>query len=340
MKILVIRRDNIGDLVCTTPLLSCIAQQLPGVTLDVLANEYNYQVLEGNADVRRVWVYKKAKHRKRGQSVFGAWLDSIRLLLKIRRESYDYILIASPGFQASAERFAKYAGGKSVAGYRHKGSTVTLGLPEELAGVGHEVEATLRVASLLGISTEVTPELKVTPSHGLREHFLNQLGTFNGPTIALHISARKPSQRWSTSNFAELARELCQTYGARILLFWSPGAVNDPAHPGDDEKAIELLEKCADIPVVSVKTDNLRELIAALSVAESYIGSDGGAMHLAAGLGLPIIAMFGASNTQRWRPWCKNFICLQPVSMNVSDVSVNDVIESWKTLQKKVLLVA
>ncbi len=59
MKILVIRRDNIGDLVCTTPMLSGLRRRFPGAHIAVLVNSYNAPVLAGNPDIDEVCVYRK-----------------------------------------------------------------------------------------------------------------------------------------------------------------------------------------------------------------------------------------------------------------------------------------
>lgn len=46
-KILIIRRDNIGDLVCTTPLFSALRQHYPNAHLAARVNSYYAEVLEG-----------------------------------------------------------------------------------------------------------------------------------------------------------------------------------------------------------------------------------------------------------------------------------------------------
>lgn len=44
-SILVIRRDNIGDLVCTTPFVGCAEAAFSGSRIAVVVNSYNAQVL-------------------------------------------------------------------------------------------------------------------------------------------------------------------------------------------------------------------------------------------------------------------------------------------------------
>ena len=67
-RILVIRRDNIGDLVCTTPLIRSLREQLPGAYIAALVTRYNMAVLARNPDIDALFSYTKAKHLEPGES--------------------------------------------------------------------------------------------------------------------------------------------------------------------------------------------------------------------------------------------------------------------------------
>jgi ADP-heptose:LPS heptosyltransferase len=56
--------------------------------------------------------------------------------------------------------------------------------------------------------------------------------------------------------------------------------------------------------------------------------SDGGAMHVAAALQKPLVCFFGNSDAARWHPWQCRHIILQPESRNVSDLTVERVLEA------------
>lgn len=50
-RILIVRRDNIGDLICTLPLISAIRQLNPKARIDMLVNSYaGAPVVLGNPD--------------------------------------------------------------------------------------------------------------------------------------------------------------------------------------------------------------------------------------------------------------------------------------------------
>lgn len=333
MKILVIRRDNIGDLVCTTPLFSALRLHFPDAHIAALVNSYNAPVLNGNQAVNEVCVYRKAKHRHVGESRLNVWWATWRLLRRLRSERFDVAIVATPGRQPAALKFARWIGAKRVIAYGEAAEGIDDSLPLRLSEGCHETEAVMHLLQPLGINEAPGP-VRVFADTQLTTTVPVPVPSGTGPLIALHISARKPAQRWPVERFAELAQALHALHGARFLLFWSPGSEENVKHPGDDIKARHLLELCRDLPLLAFPTQSLEELIAGLSRCAQLICSDGGAMHIAAGLGKPIICFFGNSGAQRWRPWGVPHELLQPESRNVTDISVAEVLAAFDRLQE------
>ena len=231
----------------------------------------------------------------------------------------DVALLPASGDQRSAERFASLSGAARV-----------VRADDAPAAGPHEVEMSFRCATTLGIDgTPPAMTLVAPPATGAN------VPTGDGPLIGLHISARKVPQRWPVERFAELAHRLHAETGARFLLFWAPGAANDPKHPGDDDKAVDLAARMHDLPVAAMPTHELSELIAGLSLCDTVICSDGGAMHIAAALGKPIVCFFGNSDAARWRPWGVPHVLLQPASRDVTDISVDETLVAFRELAAK-----
>ena len=157
----------------------------------------------------------------------------------------------------------------------------------------------------------------------------------SGPLVALHISARKEKQRWPVERFAELAQRLHAQHAARFLVFWSPGDENNPFHPGDDGKAAHLLAALADLPAAPLRTEQLSELIAGLSLCDAAVLSDGGAMHVAAGLGKPLVCFFGNSSAERWHPWGVPHELLQKPSREVAEISVDEAVDAFARMMHR-----
>ena len=332
-KILVIRRDNIGDLVCTTPLISALRRRFPRAHIAALVNSYNRQVLDGHPDLDAVYAYAKAKHRSPGQSRTSVYWRKFALMLQLRAQHFDYVLLAASQPGASALRLARWIAPVHIAGYAEATGRVDLALPRATSTTMHEVEAVFRLAQLFGI--EGAPgKLSMAVDAAARVRALAALGARNPrrKLVALHISARKPSQRWPAERYAELMQALGEE--ADFLLLWSPGASDHPQHPGDDAKARAIADAAGSLPLTAYPTFELRDLAAALSLADYVVCSDGGAMHIAAALAKPILCFFGDSDATRWHPWGVPYRLLQPASRNAVDISVAAALQALRELQQ------
>jgi ADP-heptose:LPS heptosyltransferase len=114
-KILIIRRDNIGDLVCTAPLIAALRQRFPAAWLGALVNSYNAPVLEGNPDLDEMFVYTKAKHRSGNESLAAILWRRLRMMRRLRAMAIDDVIVATTSPQprggqagALAEAQARY----------------------------------------------------------------------------------------------------------------------------------------------------------------------------------------------------------------------------------------
>jgi len=317
---LVIRRDNIGDLLCTTPLLTAIRKRYPDVWLGVLANRYNAPILAGNPDIDDFFAYEKAKHRATDKSRLSVWWETAKLLWRLRRMRLDVVLCASPG----SRRFARLLAARHI-------------IEADRSGGEHEVVITARLLKPLGIAAAPGPlVLHADTSRQDTIRAAMGLPQNDGRCLAVHISARKPKQRWPIERYAELIRRLLATgLVRRVMLFWAPGAATDPLHPGDDDKAARLMNLLVNLPVKPLATHELPELVAGLSLADVVVCSDGGAMHIAAGLGKPIVCFFGNSSAERWHPWGVPYELLQKTSRDVADISVDEAFDACRrTLER------
>jgi heptosyltransferase III len=326
-RILVIRRDNIGDLVCTTPLIRALREQLPTAYIAALVTRYNEAVMAGNTDIDALFSYTKAKHLEQGESRFGILWSRVKTIWTLRRQRFDWILLPG-GPQKSSLRFATWIGARKI----------LVRDAEDAVGGPHHVEQCCHQLVRMGLQFRA-PEARLYPDKVRVAKFKATLpkgrSRSSGPLIALHLSSRKISQRWPAERFAALARMLHEELEAKFLLLWSPGGADNPLHPGDDEKARDVLTSTAGLPVHPLPTERLEDLIAALSLCDSIVCSDGGAMHLAAALGKPMVCLFGDSDPEHWGPWKVPSVVLHPSSREVTDIPVEEVFASLvKLLQR------
>jgi ADP-heptose:LPS heptosyltransferase len=316
-RILVLRRDNIGDLVCTTPLIAALRAQLPGIWLGALVTTYNAEVLAGNAALDEVFVYEKLKHRS--GSLISHLRSRLGQLSRLRGRHIDCVVVPAPSPQALKQARSLKPGR-------------VLAAPSVVPSRQHEVERTYDVGRALGLTGRPGP-LQLRPDPHRKAELERQLGT--GPFVAVHISARRPAQRWPLERYAALAAQLAKE--SRVILLWAPGAPDNPGHPGDDAAAAEVLRLAGNAgpALVPVATPDLKTLIAVLSIAGQVICPDGGTMHLAAGLGKPVVALFGDSPVERWRPWGVPHRVLRPDSRDLADLPLAPVLEAIGDLKRE-----
>jgi ADP-heptose:LPS heptosyltransferase len=311
-RILILRRDNIGDLVCTTPLIDALRTQLPQAWLGALVTTYNAEVLARNPALDEVFVYEKLKHRS------GGLLSHLRTRLaqtsRLRAQKLDCVLVPAPSPQSL-----------KVARSLKPGQVIAR--PAAVPANMHEVERSFSVGKAFGVSG--TPgSMRVFPDPEKQSEMRKRLG--GGPIVAVHMSARRPAQRWPLERYAELIRKLSATQ--KVMLLWAPGAQDDPRHPGDDAAAAIVLRTSNSSNTLPVETKDLTTLVAALSQADRVVCPDGGAMHLAAALGKPVVALFGDSPVERWRPWGVPHRVVRPDSRNLADLALAPVLEALAAL--------
>ena len=338
-RFLIIRRDNIGDLVCTTPLFTALREHFPTAHIYALVNSYNKAVLENNPEIEQVFWYAKAKHQTGWKGKLSAYWQRLRLIVQLRRMKFDYAILASPGFQPRSLQLARWIRPKHIIGYTEngnaQGASIDVAIPHTVRHPMHEAEDIFRLLAPLGV-IGIPPAARVFPDETevcRAKNAIKSQAWESEFTIGIHISARKPSQRWPADRFAALIRTLYADYQANFLLFWSPGDDTNPLHPGDDAKASVIMNQVDTLPVLPFPTQQLPQLIAGLSLCDVVVCGDGGAMHLAAGLSKPILCFFGKSSATHWHPWGVPHVLIQPPSLDVADISVSDALDGFEKLR-------
>lgn len=340
-KILLIRRDNIGDLVCTTPAIAALRRDYPEAEIGILVNSYNAEVLRGNANVDHVFVYQKLKHAGSLLARLKAIVERLKLIARLRRWKPDVTILAKSSYERHGLNFARLISAINIIGFVPDDLNKAKRLPDirlktPVFTEVHEVEAVNRLLAPLNITDALGP-LQVFPDSRMVATIQQRLARAKH-RIALHISAREVERRWGIDNFIALTQHILDTQPeSQILLFWSPGKANDPHHPGDDEAAAQLIESVGGDRLIPMPTQNLTELIAALSLCDLFIGTDGGAMHLAVALNKKVLALFEnlPGKMNHWYPWQvdQSVVCsADPGCPNIDSISQSQVTNALASL--------
>jgi len=328
LNFLIIRRDNIGDLLCVTPAIHALRKKHPNAKITFFSNSYNAPILNNNPDIDNIETYTKAKHRNTSQSFLSVSFHKVRLIIKLRKENFDYIIIAS-GVKKRDWNLAKWMNPACIIGYANdsiklRKYDIGLNVYNESQ---HEVERVFNLFSFFEVGLPI-PSMQLFPNKIKK----NQDIKGGSLIIGLHISARKVKQRWPIENFYNLIKHLNNKFSVNFLIFWSPGSDDNACHPGDDNKAQQLIELCQKFPVTPYPTRSLEELSSGLQDCHYVFCSDGGGMHIAAALKKPVVCFFGNSNAEQWYPWGVDYRLIQPSSKNVEDISVIEAVNAFESL--------
>lgn len=145
--------------------------------------------------------------------------------------------------------------------------------------------------------------------------------------IIIHPGSGRPAKNWPAEKFTGLAKKI------RAKTCFEPLIIGGEA----DTDVVENMRSLApDLHVL----DNLSLLDVAsiLSVADGFIGNDSGITHLAAALGIPVVALFGPTDPAVWAPRGENVSVIKsrlPSNDSLSEIGIDDV---FSTLKKKIIM--
>jgi heptosyltransferase-3 len=166
-------------------------------------------------------------------------------------------------------------------------------------GGPHVIEANLDLVRACGIRPEGDrPVLAVQPE--TRRRMAERLASLgiasNRAVVVVHPVSRWLFKAWPEAGCAEVLRHLARREEITVVVTSGPDAK-------EVEAARRILAR-ASAPVIDiVGGTTLQELAAVLERAALFIGVDSAPMHMAAALGVPVIALFGPSGEKDWGPW-------------------------------------
>ncbi|MFB3817037.1 MAG: glycosyltransferase family 9 protein [Candidatus Methylomirabilales bacterium] len=335
-RILVVRNDNLGDLLCTTPALRALRLRYPRAHLAILVPTHCRLLLEGNPDVDEVVTYTKAKHRE-GGTTLGAWHDMLRMFRRLWAGGFDLAITMRQRFSPSAGWLvyasrARWRLGNRPPASEPLGFFLNLGEAQPaIPEARHEVDACLGILRPLGVPT-VPRELSLRVPAEAQARMaarLREAGVIR-PAALVHLSSRQPANRWPLERFAAVAEVLQSRYALQVLVNWAPGDAGNRLFPGDDPRSAEI-RRLFPPPALLWETPGLEELLATIGSADLVLSADGGVVHMAAALRVPQVVIFGRGTPELWGP-CSPVARSLWKGPEAARVSVEDVLAAIEDL--------
>jgi lipopolysaccharide heptosyltransferase II len=279
----------------TTPLVEVLRYHYPMATITYVAGSWSQVIPQHDPAVDEVIDCGNV-----GISGRYSWREYLALASLLRRRHFDLAFVLDrspmltllPWLAGVPRRVGPDSRGR---GFSLTDRVTVSSSPEHLE---HEAEIYLDLARTLHLAID-HPRMHFVPTEQERTSALRSPGlqvavfTGGGSNPGMELTAK----RWPLERYRELTQRLVTELGARVVLIGGPG---------DRDLTRRLLDGLA-VPEGSVldlagKT-TIGELAAQIAACSLFIGNDSSPMHLAAAVGIPVIAIFGPTSPQEYGPY-------------------------------------
>jgi len=290
----VVRTTNwLGDIMIALPALRAIRERFPQGFLAVQIRENLAEILAGVSWIDEVLPLSKG----RGINGLG---DRLRAIRQLRERRFDLAILFPNSFDSALLPFLAHVPRRL--GYARDGRGPLLTDPQpataEIRAI-HQVRYYLELLRPLGVTeADEAPVLEIPPQAEKRAEALLAELPGEGPILALAAgSAYGRAREWPEENFARLAQILAARHGTRFVLVGAPREV---------DQCRKVVQLAGDLPgggmLISAGRTTPADLAALLARCNGFFGNDSGAMHVAAAVGVPTLAIFGSTNPANTRP--------------------------------------
>ncbi|MGH8801793.1 MAG: glycosyltransferase family 9 protein [Casimicrobiaceae bacterium] len=308
MRVLIVKRDKLGDLLLTTPVFAQLKAARPEVEIHLLANDYNAWVVRDDPALARIWVYPRVRHD--GHVRPAAVLAQLRLAWKLRCAAFDWAIAMGGEESPRAVRRALATGARRVVAYVRDPARYGRGLTDSLPtpSTGHELVRMMSLLAPLGI--EPTGPAPVPayrwPADGttFARRWLAERGLVRGRYLVLGIGARFACRQPSFEQILSWTARFRVRWSLPTVFLWTPGNADAARYRGDDEIAARVLARR--LPHLHPYRGPVPEALALIANAAASIMPDSGLMHFAAASPGGVVGLFAdpdaIGGADRWGP--------------------------------------
>jgi lipopolysaccharide heptosyltransferase II len=288
-RILVRATNWVGDAVMSLPALRALRQRFPQAHISILAKPWV-------ADLYRREPFCDELIPYTPRSATEKWTAARAL----RSRHFDTAILLQNAFEAAA--IAYVAGIPERIGYSRdgRGFLLTRAIPVPKPGEipRHERFYYLEMLRRAGI-LDVLPSNDVIRLEGApaaRVAGLERFRQLGLGDIVIGVSpgaAYGTAKRWLPDRFAESASLIANELGASVAVFGSK----------EERDLCQYVVGETDMPIKNFAGETtLAEFIDLAAACRVYLTNDSGAMHIASALGVPTVAIFGATDDQTTGP--------------------------------------
>jgi heptosyltransferase II len=295
MKIMIRATNWVGDAIMALPAIRCVRKRFSAAEIAIVARPDIAHLYRDQDLCDRLISYDfgGAHSGMRGRE---------RLASQLRAERFDVAFLLQNAFDAAW--LAWRAKIPERIGYARDGRGFLLTKPISVPAPGeipaHEKFYYLELVRRAGWvdSLDEVPLIRLhvpAQKRKIAEEFLSCSGARkDAKKIAIGAGASYGSAKcWPAERFSALANQLQSETKADLILFGGPA---------EQAVATTIAKAMRYTPVDLIGKTALSDLPALLSCCDLFIGNDSGAMHIAAAVGLPVVAIFGPTDAAGTAP--------------------------------------
>jgi heptosyltransferase-1 len=309
-RLLIVRLGSMGDIIHTLPAVTALRRAFPEASIGWVVEERWAELLcilseprSGPRSPRRPLVDRvhtvNTKAWRASLLSIQTWEQIAAGLSELRAQRYD-VAVDFQGAIRSA-LLARWSRAPVVYGVAQPRESVAsmFYTRQVIARGSHVVEQNLSLAEAVAHRPLEMPKIEFPHDPAAEKQLGDRLRRDLGDFALLNPGAGWGAKRWPAERYGQVARRLAEE-GVKSLINFGPG----------EEPLMRAVESASEGTAQGIAC-SLTELIALTRRARIFIGGDTGPMHLAAALGIPVVAIFGPTNPARNGPFGTRSIVLR-----------------------------
>jgi len=318
-RILIVRQhDQLGDFLLSTPVFRALRKRFPSAYIAVVTRKYTAALAQNNEFINAVIPFYE----------HGAdWrFKSLRYFLQQIRAGYDLtIVLNTVSHSLTSDLIARFSNAPYILGPEHLlfSGTQTNFFYNLISpyrdGRINQSERNLDIVRYIGADTEDASEnitLLQSEKEWAKDHLRSMGWDGRKKLVAVHPGAGKIPNRWPVENFVAVAEKLVEEKNVQIFLTWGPA----------EEELGARFKFLAKFPLISTIEKNIRRFAALLANTDLLLCNDTGVMHVGAAVGTPLVAIFGPTDPEQWKPVGEKIIAVRGKDGACSSVSPESVL--------------
>src|SRR4030042_4984633 len=346
-KILVIKLRQIGDVLLAVPVFRALRENFHDAYIAALVNSGTEDVISGNPLIDEIFIFDRNIKK---MNTAMRYIKELSFLKQIRMKGFDMTVDLTSGDRSAIVSLLSGAQYRIAYSPKKEGLLAKRYLYTTLAkkqAGQHMVLQNLEVVRQFGIDTKheqldffIPKDAKMFVKKIFERNNIKNppsppfskggMGWLRDTIIHVHPTSRWLFKCWKDKYMAEAIRRLIDK-GSKVIATSSP----DRREMEKAKNILSLVDELTppDIPplvrggkggVIDLcgKT-TIKQLAAISEASDLFLGVDSAPMHIAAAVGTPVIALFGAG-VKNWRPWCERHVVLFKEAVSGKEIKRKD----------------